>query len=107
MQIINFRINKTHMCRMKADCTVMKQKIKQLKREYVNLQRERFGQIVNIDELEEKKIMETIGIKPENCISVDEMEEALMKCLVHDLRLAGLDIQGMYKDETRLWTVSV
>lgn len=94
------------MCRMRADCTVMKHKIKDLKRDYILKMREKFGQIVNLDELEEKKIMETIGLKPENCISVDEMEEALMKCLVHDLRLAGLDIKGMYAEETKLWTVS-
>lgn len=94
------------MCRMKADCEFMKKQVKQLKREYVEKQRERFGQIVNIDELEEKKIMETIGLKAENCITIDEMEEALMKCLVHDLRLANLDVKGMYQEETKLWTVS-
>lgn len=93
------------MSRMKVDCTVMKHKIRDLKRVYQEKMREKFGQVVNIDELEEQKIMDTIGLKPENCISIDEMEEALMKCLVHDFRLAGLDIKGLYADETRLWTV--
>lgn len=95
------------MSRMKTDCMVMKRRIKDLKRTYVDKMRERFGQIVNIDELEEKKIMETMGLKPENCISIDEMEEALMKCLVHDLRLAGLDVKGLYAEETKIWTVNI
>lgn len=90
---------------MKTDCTVMKRKIKDLKRAYVDKMRIKFGQIVDINELEEKTIMENMGLKPENCITIDEMEEALMKCLVHDLRLAGLDIKGMYAEETTLWNV--
>lgn len=93
------------MCRMKNDCTVMRQRLKDLKRTFVHKMREKFGLAVNIDELVEKQIMENMGLKP-NCISIDEMEEALMKCLVHDMRLAGLDIKSLYKDELILWNVT-
>lgn len=91
---------------MRTDCTVMQRKIKDLKRAFVDKMREKFGQIVNIEELDEKKIMENMGLKPINGISIDEMEEAMMKCLVHDLRLAGLDVKGLYKEETMLWNVT-
>lgn len=83
----------------------MKRRILELKRDYADKMREKFGQVIDIDELEEKSITENMGLKPENCIGIDEMEEALMKCLVHDLRLANYDIKGLYVEETKLWAV--
>lgn len=92
---------------MMNDCKAMKQKIKLIKREIAEEMLIKFGQVVDINELEEKDIMDTMGVKFDNIVNLDDMEEALLKCVVHDLKMNTLDVKSMYMDEIRMWTVSM
>lgn len=91
---------------MKRDIKVMTQTTRNVKRDIIDAMKIRFGQVVDIDEVEENKIMDTLGIKFENIPNVDDMEEALLKSIVHDLRLNTLDIAGLYRQEIQLWKVN-
>lgn len=96
----------THMRRMRNDCKVMHRKIKEIKRDIAEIMRIRFGQVVDINELEEKDIQDTMGVRFDNIINIDDMEEALLKCVVHDLRMDVADIKSLYVDEIKMLTVS-
>lgn len=94
------------MMRMRRDIKVMTQTIRNVKHDITDAMKIRFGQVVDIDEVEENKIMDTLGIKFENIPNVDDMEEALLKSIIHDLRLNTLDIAGLYREEIQLWKVN-
>ncbi|KAK4886372.1 hypothetical protein RN001_002643 [Aquatica leii] len=93
--------NITHMTRMKTDCKHMTKKIAQIKTETKELMIIKFGQHVDLEEVEE------IGVKTAmfgKAVNLDDMEEAAMRKMVFEFRISEENIGSLYKDEIREWT---
>ncbi|KAJ8927185.1 hypothetical protein NQ314_020461 [Rhamnusium bicolor] len=87
-----------HGTRMRKDINYMTGKIKDLKRQIVDTMLERFGQVVDIYEIEAALIKRSFQKS-----QVNELEEVLLKKLVYDLRIKTTDIRGLFADELKLW----
>lgn len=84
-KIAVFRVHITHLQRMTTDCKYMVTTIEALKREIKETMIQKIGCIVDIDEI----------------------EEAYLRRLAHDLRLTEVDIKSLYIEETNLWKVNL
>lgn len=94
-----------HMARMISDLKVMKTQIYDVKREIVDRMKIRFGQVIDIDELEEAKIIDSMHLKFNNAVNVNEMEEELLKSIIKDIKLNMLDVRSMFSDQIKFWKV--
>lgn len=81
---MRLRVNLIHLQRMRTDCKHMAWSIEQLK----------------------DKVKETMMIKFGNLIDVDELEEVNLRCFVTNLRMSQIDIKSLYESETQHWIVS-
>ncbi|KAK9870280.1 hypothetical protein WA026_006367 [Henosepilachna vigintioctopunctata] len=91
-------INVKHLARMKTDLKYMHTKILEMKQRIIELIQLKFGKVLNMEvineHLEKKTFADDI---------VNELMEALLRKMVHDLRLSLIDVKSLYKDELRLW----
>lgn len=70
---------------MNQDCLVMEERIRKLRESIAEVMYRKFNQIIDLDQL----------------------EEAILKKLVHDLRFRMADVQKSYDKEIAKWKVRV
>lgn len=91
-----------HLTRMKKDLVYMNVKLSGLKKEMVAQMLEKFGQVVNISELEyamfQKSFQKT---------QVNELEEIALKKMVYDLRIKLTDVKSQFVDIYNTWNVRI
>lgn len=90
--------NIKHFARMKTDCKFMKKQTTNLQEKIVQNMKYKFGKVINIIEIEEAMLKQTFGGD-----DIHNLEEVLLKKIVHDLRLSALDIKGMYLPQLNYW----
>ncbi|XP_026479521.1 cilia- and flagella-associated protein 44-like [Ctenocephalides felis] len=73
--------NQRHLWRMNQDCLVMEERIRKLRESIAEVMYRKFNQIIDLDQL----------------------EEAILKKLVHDLRFRMADVQKSYDKEIAKW----
>ncbi|XP_030750373.1 cilia- and flagella-associated protein 44 [Sitophilus oryzae] len=88
----------THLMRLHKDLIYMKRKVSHLKMEIVSLLKEKFGKVVDINELERAILQRSFQKN-----YVNELEEVLLKKMVYDLRIKMTDVKGLYIDELEHW----
>ncbi|GJQ65650.1 hypothetical protein Trydic_g7740 [Trypoxylus dichotomus] len=78
------KLNVNHLARMKTDCKTMENRIYRLNNTIAESMKKKFGKVVDLD----------------------EVQEALIKKLIFDLRMSMLDISTMFEDELHMWKVN-
>ncbi|KAL3267246.1 hypothetical protein HHI36_011379 [Cryptolaemus montrouzieri] len=91
-------VNVRHLARMKADLKYMHTEILVLKQQIVDLILLKFGKVSRVDVIDEHLEKKTFGDD-----IVNELMEALLRKMVHELRLSLVDVKSLYKDELHLW----
>nr|XP_023023844.1 centrosomal protein of 290 kDa-like [Leptinotarsa decemlineata] len=91
-----------HLTRMKKDLRYMEGKIKDLKMYMQKSMLEKFGKLVDIDEITMAIIQRTFHKS-----HVDEMEEIVLKSRVYDIRMKNTDIKSMYIAELTHWNSKI
>ncbi|KAL1505618.1 hypothetical protein ABEB36_005142 [Hypothenemus hampei] len=87
-----------HLIRMRKDIIYMQRKAHSLKRDIRRLLRIKFGQEVDINELEMAVLQRSFQKN-----IVNELEEVLLKKLVYELRLKMTDVRGIYIAALERW----
>ncbi|XP_056639556.1 cilia- and flagella-associated protein 44 isoform X1 [Diorhabda sublineata] len=91
-----------HLTRMKKDLRYMRLKIKNLLQTIQQMMCEKFGKIVDINELELAIIRKTF-----NKSHINELEEVVLKKLVFDVRLKNTNIKEIYAEQLREMTLKI
>lgn len=97
-QVQRHKLNVKHYTRMQTDCQYMAKTIKRLQETILDKMKTKFGKVVDINEIEEAMLKRTFGKD-----DLHDLEEVLLKKIVHDLRLSMMDIKGMYIEELNFW----
>ncbi|KAJ3657744.1 hypothetical protein Zmor_009527 [Zophobas morio] len=96
------RNNIKHYTRMRSDCRYMTKRIKGLQEVITDHMKSKFGKIVDINEIEEAMLKRTFGKD-----DLHDLEEVLLKKIVHDLRLSMMDIKSMYINDLNFWSAEI
>uniref|UniRef100_A0A6P7GKU4 Cilia- and flagella-associated protein 44-like n=1 Tax=Diabrotica virgifera virgifera TaxID=50390 RepID=A0A6P7GKU4_DIAVI len=88
-----------HITRMKKDLRYMRSRIKGLIQTIQQMMCEKFGKVVDINELELAMIKKTF-----NKTHINELEEVVLKKLVFDVRLKNTNIKDVYAAQIRKMT---
>lgn len=91
-----------HLARMKTDLKYMHTEISVLKQQIIDLVLLKFGKVMRVEIIDEHLEKKTFGDD-----IVNELMEALLRKMVHELRLSLADVKSLYKDELILWDVSM
>ncbi|RZC43160.1 thyroid receptor-interacting protein 11 [Asbolus verrucosus] len=101
-QLNRHKRNVKHLTRMKTDCEYMASTVKKLQETILVNMQIKFGKVVDIIEIEEAMLKRTFGKD-----DLAELEEVLLKKIIHDLRLSMMDIKGMYIDQLHYWQEAI
>ncbi|XP_064214804.1 cilia- and flagella-associated protein 44 isoform X1 [Tribolium castaneum] len=97
-QVSRHRLNVKHYTRMQTDCRYMATRIKYLQEVITDKMKMKFGKVIDINEIEVAMLKRTFGRD-----DLHDLEEVLLKKIVHDLRLSMMDIKGLYIDQLHFW----
>ncbi|XP_031357853.1 cilia- and flagella-associated protein 44-like [Photinus pyralis] len=93
--------NITHMTRMRTDCKHMNKHIAELKAQIKELMIIKFGQVVDVEDVEETSIKAMMFGSP--LANIDDLEESALRKMVFELRVSQEQVDKLYKDEILLW----
>lgn len=85
---------------MKTDLKYMHTEIMVLKQQILDLVLLKFGKVLSVSVIDEHLEKKTFGDD-----IVNDLMEALLRKMVHELRLSLADVKSLYKDEMILWEV--
>ncbi|KAK5643495.1 hypothetical protein RI129_007340 [Pyrocoelia pectoralis] len=94
--------NITHMTRMRTDCKHMRKDIAELKSKIKELMVIKFGQTIDVEEVEETSLKALMFGRP--MVNIDDLEESVLRKMVFEFRLSQEKIDNLYKHEIMLWT---
>lgn len=97
-QLKRHQRNIKHFTRMNTDCQFMRKQIISLQEKIVQNMKSKFGKVVNIIEIEEAMLKQTFGRD-----DLHDLEEVILKKIVHDLRLSAVDVKGIYLPQLSYW----
>lgn len=97
-QVKRHQRNIKHFTRMKTDCQFMRKQTISLQEKIVQNMKYKFGKVVNIIEIEEAMLKQSFGRD-----DLHDLEEVLLKKIVHDLRLSAVDVKGIYLPQLSYW----